>query len=49
MNKWKKKWLITTGFVCAIGVYLLKNNGITLHAAGKFISFQQAQDAAENW
>lgn len=49
MNKWQKKWLITTGFVCAIGVYLLKNNGITLQAAGKFISFQQAQDAAENW
>ena len=49
MNKWQKNWLITTGFVCAIGVYLLKNNGITLQAAGKFISFQQAQDAAENW
>lgn len=49
MNKWQKKWLITTGFVCAIGVYLLKNNGITLQAAGKFITFQQAQDAAENW
>ena len=49
MNKWKKNWLITTGFVCAMGIYLLKNNGITLQAAGKFFPFQQAQDAAENW
>lgn len=49
MNKWQKEWLITTGFICAIGIYLLKTNGISLQTAGCFFPFQQTQDMAENW
>ena len=48
MNNWQKKWIIITGFICIVGIYLLKNNGITLQIKEHFFPFQQTQDTAEN-
>lgn len=48
MNNWQKKWIIITGFICIVGIYLLKNNGITLQIEEHFFPFQQTQDTAEN-
>ena len=49
MKNWQKKWMIITGFICVMGMYLLRKDGMTLQSAGRFFPFQEAQDAAEAW